>query len=100
MPQSDFDETWAEVIRKRFQLNYRPGTRFIWENGTNATVCLCEEGVFSFSMDFESAFLISSSLQGALEYMTSTEKQAEGPMKNEGKPYFSGKKKVALIEVY
>lgn len=62
----EFDAEWARWILDGFELHHRKGTRFVFEDGTNGHIGFCVEGVFVFSADWESAWLISESLEGAL----------------------------------
>lgn len=84
----EFDTEWAECILDDFGLHHRKGTRFIFENGTDGHIGYCEEGVFAFSMDWESARLISDTLEGALVFLTNHGTLGQGKWKDAGEPYF------------
>lgn len=88
MGLGSFCESYASEIYEGYELTHVEGTQYIWHHGTDSTICLCKEGVFSFGLEFESGYLISRTIRGALRYMKTPGVDPEGPQRDYGSGYF------------
>lgn len=81
-------ETYALFMNRAFGLHRVGATRWLCSNETSELACLCQEGVFMFSAEFEFGCLIARKCNQALEFMRNGGICGrEGPMRAAGQLY-------------
>lgn len=88
-------EEYALFMNRAFGLQKVRATRWLCSDETSNLACLCQEGVFMFSAEFEFGCLIARKRNQALEFMRGGAMCGreggicgrEGPMRAAGQPY-------------
>lgn len=81
-------EVYAVFMNRAFGLQKVGATRWLCSDETSHLVCLCQQGVFMFTAEFELGCLIARNCNGALEFMRRGGICGRsGPMRAAGQPY-------------
>lgn len=77
--EEDDDSYYKSQILNGFGLEHVPQTPILWQHSTDTLAVLCTTGVYGFGIDFECGFLISDTVEGAIQYMTVYGIRQQGP---------------------
>lgn len=77
--EDDDDSYYKSQILNAFGLEHVPQTPILWQHSTDTLAVLCTTGVYGFGIDFECGFLISDTVEGAIQYMTVYGTRQQGP---------------------